>query len=129
MKVEAIPQWMVERVWHDAEPQLRRACDRTGERTTRDVLAQLMDGNAQLWHCGDGWAVTQIDNYPLKRVCTLTLFGGKFDFQHAAEMRGVLERWARHYLADEIRIVGRRGWLKLLPDFHETTVLTLCLSQ
>lgn len=116
-------------VWHDAEPQLRRACERMGERTTHDVLVQLVTGNAQLWRVGDCWFVTEIANYPRKRVAVLSLAGGRFPRHEVREMRAMLYQWAKHYHADEIRVVGRRGWLRYLPEFHETTVLTACLSQ
>ena len=122
--IEAIRPEDVVTVWHDAEPQLRRACERLGERTTHDVLVQLVTGNAQLWHVAECWFVTEIANYPRKRVAVLSLAGGKFPRHEVREMREMLYRWARHYQADEIRIVGRRGWLRYLPECHETTVLT-----
>lgn len=127
--IEAIRPEKVVEVWHDAEPQLKRATDLFGERTTHDVLIQLVTGNAQLWKLDGAWAVTEIVTYPRKRVALLSLCGGAFPFHQARELRDVLYQWARHYHADEIRIVGRRGWLRYLPEFHETTVLSACLSQ
>lgn len=115
-------------VWRDAEPELRRACERTGERTTHDVLCQLVTGNAQLWRVDECWMVTEIATYPRKRVAFVSLCGGKFPDGQMREMREMLYQWAKHYQADEIRIVGRRGWLRYLPDFHEMTVLTCQLQ-
>lgn len=126
--IEAIHPERVASVWGDAEPRLARACVVMGERTTHDVLCQLVTGNAQLWRVYDGWAVTEIIPYPRKRVACLSLFGGKFNRHAVREMRAVLYAWAKHYRADEIRVIGRRGWLKFLPEAHEHTVLTLCLS-
>jgi len=127
--IEAIRPEKVVEVWHEAEPQLKRACERFGERTTHDVLVQLVTGNAQLWKLDDCWAVTEIANYPRKRVAVLSLCAGTFPVHQVREMREMLHKWAGHYRADEIRIVGRRGWLRFLPEYHETTVLTLCLSK
>lgn len=126
--IEAIRPEKVVDVWHDAEPQLRRAVERTGERTTHDVLVQLVTGNAQLWRINDCWAVTEIANYPRKRVAFVSLCGGKFPADQVREMRAMLFQWAKHYHANEIRIVGRRGWLRYFPEFQEMTVLTCQLQ-
>jgi hypothetical protein len=126
--IEAVPPERVAFVWADAEAALRKACDRLGERNTHDVLVQLVTGNAQLWNLGTAWAVTEIATYPRKRVAILTLLGGAFPKHQVREMRDMLHQWARHYRADEIRIIGRRGWLRYLPEMQESTVLTTCLQ-
>ena len=122
--IDAIRPERVVDVWPEAAPQLQRALDRTKERTLHDVLVQLVTGNAQLWRAYGGWCVTEIQPFPRKRVALVSLFGGTFDKAHVREMRDVLQQWARHYHCDEIRIVGRRGWLKFLPEFDHHTVLT-----
>lgn len=122
--IEAIRPECVVDVWHEAAPQLQRALDRTKERTLHDVLVQLVTGNAQLWRVYEAWAVTEIQIFPRKRAALLSLMGGTFNQDHVREMRDMLYKWAKHYRCDEIRIVGRRGWLKFLPECHETTVLT-----
>lgn len=122
--IQAIRPEKVVTVWQHAEPDIAAALAVTREQTPHDMLVKLVTGNAQLWRVYGGWAVTEIQNFPRKRVALLTAFGGVFDKDHVREMRDMLYQWARHYQADEIRIVGRRGWLKFLPECHETTVLT-----
>lgn len=128
--IEAILPQDVPHVWLDAEPWLRPPCDAAGERTTHDVLIALLTGNAQLWRVhAEAWCVTEILNYPRKRVANVTLVGGNNAQNWCRELADTCMQWAKRYQADEIRIVGRRGWLRWFPQAKETTVLTLCLSD
>ena len=129
--IEAIAPDRVAFVWPEAEPLLRKACDRTGERTTHDVLVSLVSGHAQLWRVHNrAWAVSEIVNYPRKKVANLTLVAGSGAPQWAHELQDAIVQWAKHYQADEVRVVGRRGWLRWLPPHAETsTVITLCLRH
>lgn len=126
--IEAIPPQRVVDVWREAEPQLRRALERSNERTSHDLLCELVTGNAQLWRIYDAWAVTSIVNYPRKRVANLTLVAGKFEWSRMDAMFGVLLNWARAMHATEIRIVGRPGWKHYLPDWKQETVLTYAID-
>jgi hypothetical protein len=127
--IEAIRPEAVALVWSDAEPFLHDACEHSGERTTHDVLIQLVTGNAQLWRIHDkAWAVSEVINYPRKKVASITLAGGRDARSWAREFQEVVIKWAKHYQADEIRCIGRRGWLRWRPEqSHETTVIHLCL--
>ena len=129
--IEAIPPERVAFVWREAEPALKAACDHAGERTTHDVLLALLSGHAQLWRVHNrAWAVSEIVNYPRKKVANLTLVAGSGAPQWAHELQDAIVQWAKHYQADEVRVVGRRGWLRWLPPHAETsTVITLCLRQ
>ena len=123
--IEPITPERVPFVWVEAAASLRRACERTGERTTHDVLLALVTGNAQLWRVhDDAWCVTEIVNYPRKKVANVTLVGGRNAKRWCRELADTCIQWAKHYQADEIRIVGRRGWLRWLPEAQETTVMT-----
>ena len=127
--IEAIHPEQVVEVWQHAEPDISAALARSGEYTAHDMLVKLVTGNAQLWLVYGAWAITEIQVFPRKRVALLTALGGVFAKDHVREMRDVLYQWARHYQAEEIRIVGRRGWLRYLPECHETTVLTCSLPR
>lgn len=126
--IEAIKPECVADVWQSARTALALSIAFMGERNDHDLLCQLVTGNAQLWRVYDGWAVTEIIPYPRRRVACLSLFGGKFNRHAVREMRAVLYAWAKHYHADEIRVIGRRGWLKFLPEANEYTVLSICLQ-
>ena len=123
--IEAITPDRVAFVWPEAEPHLRSACEQAGERTTHDVLVALVTGNAQLWRVHDSaWCVTELINYPRKRVANVSLVGGHGAHTWCRELADTCIQWAKRYQADEIRIVGRRGWLRWFPDAQVTTVLT-----
>lgn len=128
--IECIAPERVPLVWAEAGPQLERACQRFGERSAHDVLCALVTGNAQLW-CAHGiaWAVTEVINYPRKRVANVSLVAGRGVRLWANDLREELTRWAKRYQCHEIRLVGRRGWHRLFPDSKQTTVLSQCLSE
>lgn len=125
--VEGIPHEGVNSVWNEVEPLIQKALDRGRfEWTTDDIRFELMNRNSQLWvgkHNGVivGAGVTQIRNYPRLRVCIFTLGGGS---QLKFYKWGIhlIEAWARSHQCDELRIHGRRGWVRLLGWEHAYTV-------
>ena len=128
--IEAIPPARVQSVWEQAQPILQRACEHSGERTTHDVLMALLSGHAQLWRVhDDAWCVTEIVNYPRKKVANVSIVGGRNAKRWCRELADTCIDWAKRYQADEIRIVGRRGWLRWLPEAQETTVMTCQLRS
>lgn len=125
--IEPIPPERVADVWPQARIQLARACKRGRTRSIHDVLCQLVTGNAQLWRLDRAWCVTEIVNYPRARVANGTLFAGAFDPAELPEILSAFRAWATAQHATALRIVGRPGWRKFLPDFHCEVELTCSL--
>jgi hypothetical protein len=121
--VEGIPHEGVNSAWNDVEPLLEKALDRgRSEWTTDDIRFDLMKRDSQLWVgkqngviCGAG--VTQIRQYPRLRVC-LFILGGGSQLKFYKWGIHIIEEWARSHQCEEIRIHGRRGWLRFL-DWDE----------
>jgi hypothetical protein len=117
--VEGVPGDGVNKVWSEVEPLLRKALDRgRGEWAATDIHSGILDRSFQLWvakHSGviRGAGVTQILNYPRLRVCVFTLGGGS-QLKFYKWGIHIIEEWARSQGCDELRIYGRRGWLKTL---------------
>lgn len=123
--IESIPVQEVVKVWPEAEPQLARVMGILGERTTHDVLVQLVTGNATLWRVGGAWCVTEVVAYPRKRVALASHMGGELGDAHIAhDALPVWKEWARAHGCTELRIAGRPGWKKVFPEFLPLMVLS-----
>ena len=114
-----IPHWDVAAIWDVVEPHLRRAIDRQHKLRVEDIKSYCEQNLMQLWYVpGHGAFVTQIQNYPLCRVCLLLLCGGS-GMELKRELQDGLEAYARAMKCDEIEIQGRRGWLRV-TGYEET---------
>lgn len=99
-----------------ARPLLQSALDRAnGEYLLDDILEGVLDERLQLWTAPGFAGVTEVLNYPRRRVVLVHLCAGELDAIRAAE--GQLTRFAQIVGADAIRILGRRGWAKALADY------------
>lgn len=126
--IETISPEDVVSVWPIAEPELRAACEHGGERTTHDVLCQLVTGNAQLWRVYDAWCVTEIVRYPRKCVANISLFSGHYHPEHQQDMFCAFSQWAKRYGATHARLSGRRGWARYLQDWNATVLLEKAIT-
>lgn len=122
-------------VWDECVPHLNRALQYADGKYTLDSLKKSMESrNMQLWvYIKDSikaCMVTQIVNYPGKRVCLILFIGGS----HMSEwisFEPFIEQWARENKSDSIEIYGRPGWAKVLgweqihvvlrKNLHEST--------
>ena len=75
-----------------------------GTHTEEDVIDLLVFGRAFLWANGDSGVLCEFDDFPRKRVCR---------FWSA----DTIVSWARANGAQRMDIVGRAGWLKVLPGY------------
>lgn len=109
-----------------AKPRLQAALDRAGgEYTLDDIWDIVASGEGQLWHNDEFSGVTQVIDYPQKKVVLVHLAGGDLEaLQEVARPGGDIERFARIVGADAIEIQGRRGWVRALAEsgYHEKAV-------
>lgn len=103
------------RVWKWLEKAVKRGGN-THEK--QHVLARILDGRAQLWTNREAAAVTSIEVYDngFKEV-HIWLCGGKLD--GAKELEERIAAWGKEMGAQRLLIVGRKGWLRALPDYRE----------
>jgi hypothetical protein len=96
-------------------PAIQRVLDRF------PVAAAAEVGDAQLFALGhDNVAVTRLVQEPARLVCLIWLSSG--DLDALLVIHDDIEAWARDQGCSHLKIVGRKGWLKVLDGYRETAV-------
>lgn len=112
--------------WTDARSLLLPAIDWAGEKSERDVVADLDDGMAQLWIGEDDRVrcavVTCLSRTARGLVCEIWLMGGhdRARWLHFIEC---IEDGARRRGCVAIELIGRRGWARVLPRYRQKAVV------
>lgn len=114
----------VQRVWPLASDLIKRAMRKLNIGDFGVVEHELFNGDALLWIAwnGDavkGAAVTQIGKANGERYCTIVGCAG-YDGKEWIPLIAGLEFYARQEHCRAMRIMGRRGWKRVLPDYHVT---------
>lgn len=125
-QVFQVPYWDIENLWPKCSPMLQKAIDKQDYWTLEGVKqillstpSQTLQNQMQLWYCPNKYAgVTQIQiNGSGVRYCVLFLCGGE-DLDVIKDSLLTVGPWAKkHFGCTKFRIVGREGWLKVLPNF------------
>lgn len=91
-----------------------------------DLYRELLAGHFVLWLAWSGEleaaAVTEIAETVSGRVCVIVACGGRGRARWIA-LRRKLEDYARHEGCARMRIYGRKGWTRVLPDYRVTRVI------
>jgi hypothetical protein len=81
-----------------------------GTHTYDDVCSLVEEGRLQYWHFGRSAVVTEILQYPRKKILSFFLAGGNLAELHAM-LPGLLE-WGRSEGCTEAFLTGRAGWTR-----------------
>lgn len=123
MQVSLVPPDHIDAVWAEVKPWLEPAVAVTnGRYTTQDVHRLLAENRLTLWIAFDdsgihGCQVTQIIDYPSRRVLGSLFTAGRRLRQWREPMMSVLLRWAADTDCTAIEGQGREGWIKLLEPY------------
>jgi len=130
--IQTYPAGQIGPVWGEVGPILARALDRQSAYTLGDVRALLETSDAQLWVARTdgallGAAVTKVFDFPQERVVEVWLAAGD-GFSRWGRFLKDIEEWAATIGAKRVRIIGRRGWARVLDGYEVTSVvLDKCL--
>lgn len=95
---------------------LELALERAGPtHRVEDVIARIKDGRAQLWDRGDGCIITEINDYPLRKVVNYWLIAGVL--QECLALEPDINAWARSEGCTVATGSGRRGWGRVSPGW------------
>jgi len=117
-----VPPERVAAMWPHVEGFLRAAVERCGDWTLPSLRGCLDRTEMLLWVLWDGdairaAAVTQVSIVPRGKICSIVVAGGREvgDFPAAIE---AIEAYARQMGCVAMRIEGREGWRRALPDYR-----------
>jgi hypothetical protein len=124
-----IPPDEVEDIWPLAEEFIEAGCA-AGEASPEALKGDCEDGYAQLWlawsdHC-EAAAVTRIVLTPNGPVCVYESMGAKSLRKSNAQVAPKIEQWAKSQGCIAVRIYGRPGWSRAMPDY---TLKWVCMDK
>lgn len=83
-----------------------------GTHEWEDIVEGVHKAHMQLWANKDAAAITEIIQYPRKKVLNVFLAGGEMG--QLIEMLESAKAWGNAQGCDTITMSGRRGWLRVL---------------
>lgn len=94
---------------HTMVDKLRVALDRAGStHSISDVVSLVREGKAQFWEHRSTLLVTEVIEYPQRKVLRFWLAGG--DLGEVEQILPEIEQWARERGCTMAEALGRRGW-------------------
>lgn len=75
-----------------------------------DILQLIQEGKMQSFAKGDTWVVTQVHEFPRKKVLDIVFVLGEAD--DLRELEPQLEAFGQQIGADMMAATGRMGWLR-----------------
>jgi hypothetical protein len=114
-------------LWPFARSLIASAMRRGGISDFSAVERDVLGGSALLWLAWDGEeiaaaAVTELAVVHGRKICTIVACGGRARSRWL-HLIADLETFARREGCRATRICGRRGWSRVLPDYHATRVI------
>lgn len=93
---------------------------------TESIKNDILSGAALLWLVCDtkpiGAVVTQISQVESGKVCTIVACGGECILNHLPLLEDI-ETYATNEDCRAMRIMGRKGWMRALPDYRALRVV------
>lgn len=110
----------VKALWPALLPHIERALEGGfDEMLSDDVLEQASEGLMQVWSVGTvAVCVTQVVEYPRKKVLVAAFCGGTEGPQWWTDLDLTLETFAADNGCQEVRWIGRDGWLRRLKGYE-----------
>lgn len=86
-----------------------------GTHTFDDVVSMVFSGKVVFWPYKDSFLITEVLEYPQKRVLHVFLAGGVLE--DLCDVQDKLKELARKSNCTALSLCGRRGWLKPLAVY------------
>jgi hypothetical protein len=117
----------VSEYWPHVKHLIQRAISRTDLNCFCDIEDAVLNGDDLLWIVWDGKkvlcaATTSLTITEMSKVCILTACGGE-DMNQWIPLFSQIEAYAKAEKCKSVRIYGRRGWQRVLPEYHVKHVI------
>ena len=134
IEIRSVARWEILMQWHRLAELLLPVMKRNEvDNTLEDVRQFLLCESMQAWHVN--WEtvfITQIQPFgadaknPTKRVCAIVYCAGKDLERWLPYARTHFKEWAKAMNCSKLRITGRDGWERILPDFKRISITVEC---
>ena len=124
-EVIAVNPEHLDKIWDNVEPLLKEVEERAnGTWTMKTMKASLEEGVYHLWLVGDSVIVTTITEYG---ACFIVAACGTKKELIAG--LPTIEKWAKSVGLNTMEFVGRKGWVKDLPDYKKHVYMVKGLND
>lgn len=118
---------LVKDIWPHARALIENAIVRTGLCNFEDIEREVLSGLQLLWLAWNGTAieaaaVTQLVLIGDRKVCIIVACGGQ-GRKRWLPLIGGIEQFARNEGCRAVRIIGRKGWQRILADYRANYVV------
>ena len=108
----------VAQIWPHVEWHVRRGISR-GSEDFDQLKRQIFSGLSLLWIAWDGKLLAVCVTALSPDACEIISLGGEDLHSYLRNGLGAIENYARAEGRSRIRIIGRRGWKRLLKDYEQ----------
>lgn len=122
--------------WHTIDKYIAKALKHTqGEITDKQLLEEISNNTMQLWILIDktyniiGVVITSITELPNKKVFCIYAMSADTIRVATEEIMDKLFQFAKENKCNEVSILGRKGWEKILPKFGFKKEQKIILSK
>ena len=125
MYLSAIQSDKIEENWDKIEPFIKRVLSKIDLYYTIEFLKKsLLCAEMQLWTSLEGTqiksvCITQIQIHPKYKFLDIVMYAGELN---SSKYLKQVEQWAKSQECTKIKITGRRGWKRALPDYKQTLI-------
>lgn len=106
-------------------PFIQRAIDRAGGAFDLDyVREQVGTGQAQLFPAQNSAVITRIEHNPSGKSFVLCWLAGGVNSE-ILELEKQISTWALSRGCTQVKIIGRRGFVKSLPGYSESATIVV----
>lgn len=127
----AVDPSLVADMWPHVRALVKRAIDRTDLCNFEGVEREVLAGTQQLWLGWNGTtieaaAVTQLVLIGTRKICIVVAAGaapGNHDRARWPSLMAGIEQFARDEGCRAVRIIGRKGWQRILADYRANYVI------
>jgi hypothetical protein len=121
-KLTRVPPELVGELWPHVGALIKRAIDRTGLSDFDKIEAATLAGEHVLWIASssdkiEAAATTQLITVAGRRICVIVACGGDDRAKWLPLIVGI-ERYAKAEGCAKMRIIGRRGWQRVLDGYR-----------
>lgn len=132
-KVDLVPvdPPLVKDIWPHVRAMVKSAIDRTDLCNFDGVEREVLGGLQQLWLAWNGTAieaaaVTQLVQIGARKICIVVAAGAapsNHNRKRWPSLMAGIEQFARNEGCRAVRIIGRKGWQRILADYRANYVV------